>query len=121
MGCCKRPPKMPSKTGVSRAEIVAHAFECSLARLKGMVAKRFKAQDGNAIRSEPLQQPRASALTHSPRHCAEVPLKLGLSRGSDPRLLRLTIGGSFDDSLGSDPERQNRSHRWLGRWILHAL
>ena len=37
---------------------------------------RFKAQDGNAIRSEPLQQPRASALTHSPRHCAEVPLKL---------------------------------------------
>ena len=25
MGCCKRPPKMPSKTGVSRAEIVAHA------------------------------------------------------------------------------------------------
>ena len=37
---------------------------------------RFKAQDGNAIRSEPLQQTRASALTHSPRHCAEVPLKL---------------------------------------------
>ena len=29
MGCCKRPPKMPSKTGVSRAEIAAHAFECS--------------------------------------------------------------------------------------------
>ena len=26
----QRPPKMPSKTGVSRAEIVAHAFECSL-------------------------------------------------------------------------------------------
>jgi hypothetical protein len=24
------PPKMPSKTGVSRAEIVARAFECSL-------------------------------------------------------------------------------------------
>jgi hypothetical protein len=24
------PPKMPSKTGVSRAEIVAHAFECSV-------------------------------------------------------------------------------------------
>ena len=74
MGCCKRPPKMPSKTGVSRAEIVAHAFECSLGS-KGWL-KRFKAQDGNAIRSEPLQQPRASALTHSPRHCAEVPLKL---------------------------------------------
>ena len=30
MGCCKRPPKMPSKTGVSRAEIAAHAFECSV-------------------------------------------------------------------------------------------
>ena len=27
---CKRPPKMPSKTGVSRAEIAAHVFECSL-------------------------------------------------------------------------------------------
>ena len=30
MECCKRPPKMPSKTGVSRAEIAAHAFECSV-------------------------------------------------------------------------------------------
>ena len=30
MECCKRPQKMPSKTGVSRAEIAAHAFECSI-------------------------------------------------------------------------------------------
>ena len=30
MECCKRPPKMPSKTGVSPAEIAAHAFECSV-------------------------------------------------------------------------------------------
>ena len=30
MECCKLPPKMPSKTGVSRAEIAAHAFECSI-------------------------------------------------------------------------------------------
>ena len=38
MGCCKRPPKMPSKTGVSRAEIVAHAFECSLGSKDGCEA-----------------------------------------------------------------------------------
>jgi hypothetical protein len=44
-----------------------------------MVAKRFKAQDGNAIRSEPLQQPRASALTHSPRHCAEIVAGSGIT------------------------------------------
>ena len=31
MGCCKRPPKMPSKTGVLRAEIAAHAFKCVIA------------------------------------------------------------------------------------------
>ena len=30
MECCKLLPKMPSKTGVSRAEIAAHAFECSV-------------------------------------------------------------------------------------------
>ena len=32
MECCKRPPKMPRKKGVSRAEIAAHAFICSVAR-----------------------------------------------------------------------------------------
>ena len=53
MECCKLPPKMPSKTGVSRAEIAAHAFECSVG--SGVAAKQFKAHDGNAIRSEPLQ------------------------------------------------------------------
>ena len=30
MECCKRPLKMPSKMGVSRSEIAAHAFECSV-------------------------------------------------------------------------------------------
>ena len=30
MECCKRPLEMPSKTGVPRAEIAAHAFECSV-------------------------------------------------------------------------------------------
>ena len=54
MGYCKRPPKMPSKAGVSPAEIAAHAFECSIGS-KTMAAKQFKAHDGNAIRSEPLQ------------------------------------------------------------------
>jgi hypothetical protein len=56
MGCCKRPPKMPSKTGVSRAEIVAHAFE-------GRVGSpgRNSRQDGDTIRND-----RASASTHSP-------------------------------------------------------
>jgi hypothetical protein len=53
MECCKRPQKMPSKTGVSPAEIAAHAFECSVG--SGVAAKQFKAHDGNAIRSEPLQ------------------------------------------------------------------
>ena len=28
MECCKRPSKMPRKTGVSLAEIAAHVFEC---------------------------------------------------------------------------------------------
>ena len=54
MGCCRRPPKMPSKTGVSPAEIAAHAFECSVGS-GGMASGQFKAQDGNAIRSEPPQ------------------------------------------------------------------
>jgi hypothetical protein len=30
MECYKRPQKMPSKTGVPRGEIAAHAFECSV-------------------------------------------------------------------------------------------
>ena len=49
MECCKRPPKMPSKTGVSRAEIAAHAFECSVG--SGVASEQFKAHDGNAIRT----------------------------------------------------------------------
>ena len=28
-------PKMPSKTGVSRAEVAAHAFECSVGSFSG--------------------------------------------------------------------------------------
>jgi hypothetical protein len=40
--------------------------------------------------------------------------------GGDPRLLRLTIGGSFDGTLGSDPEHQDRSHRWLGSLIIDS-
>ena len=44
MECCKRPPKMPSKTGVSRAEIAAHAFECSIGS-RG-ASEQFKAHDG---------------------------------------------------------------------------
>ena len=40
MECCKRPPKMPSKTRVSRVEIVAHAFECSIASVDGFRAIR---------------------------------------------------------------------------------
>ena len=46
---CKRPPKMPSKTRVSRAEIAAPAFECSVG--SGVASEQFKAQDGNAIRT----------------------------------------------------------------------
>ena len=38
MECCKRAPKMPSKTGVSRAEIVTHAFECSVGSMGGCEA-----------------------------------------------------------------------------------
>ena len=53
MESCKRPPKMPSKTGVSRAEIAAHAFECSVGSRDA--SEQFEAYDGNAIRSEPLQ------------------------------------------------------------------
>ena len=44
MECCKRPPKMPSKTGVSPAEIAAHAFECSVG--SGVASEQFKAHDG---------------------------------------------------------------------------
>jgi hypothetical protein len=47
------PPKMPSKTGVSGREIITHAFECSVG--SGVASEQFKALDGNAIRSEPLQ------------------------------------------------------------------
>ena len=47
MECCKRPPKMPSKTGVSRAEIAAHAFECSVG--SGVASEQFKAQDGRRL------------------------------------------------------------------------
>ena len=50
MECCKRPQKMLSKTGVSRAEIAAHAFECSIGS-RGMAARQFKAHDGNAIQN----------------------------------------------------------------------
>jgi hypothetical protein len=49
MGCCKRPPKMPSKMGVSRAEIAAHAFECSIASLDG-----FRAIQGLQSNSRPV-------------------------------------------------------------------
>jgi hypothetical protein len=44
MEYCKRPPKMPSKRGVSRAEIAAHAFECSVG--SGVASERFEAHDG---------------------------------------------------------------------------
>ena len=54
MECRKRPPKMPSKTGVSRAEIAAHAFECSVGS-KGWLQSNSRPHDGSAIRSEPLQ------------------------------------------------------------------
>jgi hypothetical protein len=47
MECCKLPPKMPSKTGVSRAEIAAHAFECSVG--SGVASEQFKAQDGRRL------------------------------------------------------------------------
>jgi hypothetical protein len=30
------------------------------------------------------------------------------------------MAGSFDGTLGSDPEHQDRPHRWLGSSILHA-
>ena len=53
MECCKLPPKMPSKTGVSRAEIAAHVFECSVGSRD--FSEQFEAYDGNAIRSKPLQ------------------------------------------------------------------
>jgi hypothetical protein len=49
-------------------------------------------------------------------------LKNGLATlGSDPRLLRLTMARSFDGTLGSDPEHQDRPRRWLGASILHKL
>ena len=49
MECCKRPQKMPSKTGVPRTEIAAPAFECSVG--SGVASEQFKAHDGNAIRT----------------------------------------------------------------------
>jgi hypothetical protein len=42
------------------------------------------------------------------------------SRGSDPRLLHLTMARSFDRTLVSDPVHQDRPHRWLGSSILQA-
>ena len=42
---CKRPPKMPSKTGGSPSEIAAHAFECSVAQ-GGWPSEQFTAQHG---------------------------------------------------------------------------
>ena len=38
----------------------------------------------------------------------------------DPRLLRLTMGGSFDGTLGSDPEHQDRPRHGPGVLILHS-
>ena len=64
MECCKRPPKMPSKTGVSRAEIAAHAFECGVG--SGVASEQFKAHDGNAIRTHCW---RVSALAPSFEKC----------------------------------------------------
>jgi hypothetical protein len=46
MGCCKRPPKMPSKRGVSRAEIAAHAFECSMGGFGAIQGPRRKILSG---------------------------------------------------------------------------
>ena len=53
MGWCRRPPKMPTKAEVSRAETVAHAFECSVG--SRAASEQFKAKTENTIRSEPLQ------------------------------------------------------------------
>jgi hypothetical protein len=64
MECCKRPPKMPSKTGVSRAEIAAHAFECSVGSRDA--SEQFEAHDGNAIRTHCW---RVSALASSFEKC----------------------------------------------------
>src|SRR6476660_9010610 len=64
MECCKRPPKMPSERGVSRAEIAAHAFECSVGSRDA--SEQFEAHDGNAIRTHCW---RVSALASSFEKC----------------------------------------------------
>ena len=59
MECCKRPQKMPSKTGVPRAEIAAPAFECSV-----------DSRDGcEVIQGPPLQTPRVGTDAFT-RHLA---------------------------------------------------
>ena len=71
MECCKRPPKMPSKTGVSRAEVVAHAFERSIASVPthspatwpAMRQSRFRAGLGGPFRQRTYRRLSSPAMT----------------------------------------------------------
>ena len=90
---------MPSKTGVPRAEIAAHAFECSVG--SGVASEQFKAHDGNAIRTHCW---RVSALASSFEKCTVL-----TSVGERYACYEATAGGFFKTSHASEARASSSS------------
>ena len=90
---------------------------------RGVVIRRKKAKSCDWADARRCHEPsHLSIVAGQPQHlaveCRPIASRALSSGGSDPRLLRLTMGGDFDATLGSDPVHKDRPCHGLGLSIL---